>query len=280
MPTVKIVTIFRDSSGHGFTETHYKAGGSSPDLEAIKNVWRTGILPLRRELLGNDTVIIGSRVSYPRFGAIASLPDKFYLTNTVGVSSASEAVSLAVLMGDVTNTKKKVIHLRGFWDVVEENGEYHPENGAANGWEDKFNAWKDGLISAGYGWATKAPGSSAKGKVTNYVIGDDGNVTFTLDPAAGSAALPTDTAITIRFGRLSKGRGGLNRALVVRAVSNTVVKTEAPIAAFPFSTVGTYNYRVTDFVAYNKKITVSAGKRAQGRNSTLFPGRQSALSRG
>lgn len=279
MPTVKIVTRFRDTSGHSFTETHYKAGGASPDLKAILDAWISGILPLRRELIGRDVVITGARASYPRFNDIASRPAKFFLTNTVDTTSASEAISLAVLMSDVTSTKKKVIHLRGFWDIVEENGEYHPEFGAALGWETKFNAWKDALISAQYGWATKSSGS-ARGDVTNYVIGSDKNITFTLVPAAGSADLPTTKPISIRFGRLSKGRGGLNRALVVNATDNTSVKTVAPIAAFPFGTQGIYNFRATDFVLYNNLVQVSAGKRSQGLNSDLFRGRQSALARG
>lgn len=279
MPTVKIVTKFRDTSGHSFSETHYKAGGSSPDLKAILDAWRTGILPLRRELLGNDTVIVSSRASYPRFNDIASRPDKFFLANTVNTSSASEAVSLAVLMSDLTNTKKKVIHLRGMWDIVIQNGEYHPEFGDSLGWTTKFNAWKDALIVGQYGWATKTSGS-AKGDVTNYVIETDRNITFTLSPQAGSGDLPTDKPISIRFGRLSKGRGGLNRTLIVKATSNTTVKTVAPIAAFPFSTQGIFNWRTTDFVLYNNLVTVSAGKRSQGRNSDLFLGRQSALARG
>lgn len=279
MPTVKIVTRFRDSSGHGFTETHYKAGGASPDLNAINNAWISGILPLRRELLGNDTIITGVRSSYPRLNDIASRPKKTFLVNTIDTNSASEAVSLAVLMGDVSNTKKKVIHLRGFWDIVEANGEYHPELGNTLGWETKFNLWKDALIQGQYGWATKSAANSSKGKVTNYVIGGDKNITFTLaDDPLPAAVVGKD--ISIRFGRLSKGRGGLNRTLVVHVNSETEVKTVQPIAAFPFSDQGIYNYRATEFVLYNNLIDVSAGKRAQGRNSNLFPGRQSALARG
>jgi len=280
MPTVKIVTRFRDSSGHGFSETHYLAGGSSPDLKAITDTWRTSILPLRRELLGNDTVITACRASYKRSGAIASYPQKFFLANTVDTPSASEAVSLAILMGDITNTKKKIIHLRGFWNLVIANGEYHPELGAALGWQAKLDAYTDALKAGVYGWATKQTTDSAKGTVTNYVIGADSNITFTLNPDVGSGALPTTSPITIRFGRLSKGRGGLNRTLKVTATNDTTVKTVAPIAAFPFSNQGIYNYRALDFVVYKVRIDVSAGKRAQGRNSDLFPGRQSALARG
>jgi len=129
---LKFIQFFSSTSGHGWSEIHYKQSSSdNPDLKTqLVNFWLNVGLT-RKELLGKDCQTIGARVSYPRDGVVASKPLREAHGPNVDQFSAAPALSLAVNMCDSTNTRNKVIHLRGFWDSVEVNETYSPNNPAA-----------------------------------------------------------------------------------------------------------------------------------------------------
>lgn len=275
MPIVKHVLIFSDNTGYGWSEVHWRGGGATPNLKNEMLVLLGTIAPLRSALLGQDQAIIGGRVSYKRSKAVASLSEDTFKPGLTTQASAAENLSLAVQFVDSNSTRRKITHLRGFWDVVESNGQYFPAGGAADNWELKMGAWKQALIDNQYGWPGKNTTDSETGRVTNYVIEADGRVLLTLADEPLPAAV-VGKPISIRFSRINRSSSPLNRALVVDVISPTSVRTVLQVGVGPFATPGRYNYRATEFIAYSEMQKVKLGRRAPGRPIGRLPGRSRA----
>jgi hypothetical protein len=273
---LKFVTIFGSNQGYGFTEVHYKQSDSdNPNLLTQLNNFRTNIALKRAQLLGEDVAMVGYRVSYPRQGSTASYGLREFVPGVEGKKGAAAQISLAVNFNDSTYTKSKIVHLRGFWDVIEYDESYHPESSEAAGWEDNLIAWKQALIDGGYGWPSKAPATSSKGDVTNYTSDASGHVTFTL--ANPSVPLPAvGTVIQVRFSRINDSESILNRQLMVRVAGPLTLVTIKQIGAGPFESAGRYNYRATGFVGYANTGSISLGDRSMGRPLNRTPGRSKA----
>lgn len=270
---VKCVFVFRDGSGTGWTELHYWASSSdTPELNTRVTHMVNVVAPARADLLSGDCALIGVRASYPRNNSYASLSKKVFLVGNAALSGVSPAISIAAKFTDTTVTRHKVTHLRGFWDVVESNGEYHPEGGAAENWTEKFNDWKGTLIAGQYGWLSRSAATSTKGPVSNYLVGVDGRVTFTIAPDAVGALVAGQIA-TVRFSRLNSGSCTLNRSLLVEVIDGTHLKTVDQVAAGPFTGQGRFNYRATEFAQYASLYDASLGRRPQGRPFDQLPGR-------
>lgn len=280
MPTaIKCVFIFRDDSGTGWEEIHYWLSQSdNPNLaDRVTNMINV-IAPLRATMLSQDCVLIGVRASYPIENGTASLPKETFIRGTTGKDGVSSAISLAVLFVDGSSSKRKITHLRGFWDAVEVNGEYHPEAPGAEGFADRLNAWKDALIQANYGWPTRSTTASAKGEVTGYTSTTDGIVSFTLK----EPGMPLDTVgkvVPVRFSKLNNSQSPLNETINVSVTDRTHVVSVNQIAAGPFTSKGRFNYRATSFVNYANVYNVKAGRRPQGRPFGQPPGRSRARPR-
>lgn len=270
---IKCVLIFKDNGGTGWSEIHYRHSSSdAPDLGAQLSNLVDNIVPSRGQLLGNDCQVIGARVSYERVGAVASIGTKFFLGGPAEFDGVSSALSLPTRFVDSTRTRGKTCHLRGFWDAVEQDGEYHPELVPGDAWTPRFNDWKAAMIANQYGWLSKDAAKSAKGNVTNYIVGPDGHVTFTLSNVEGT--LPAvGTQETFRFSRLNNGSSPLNSAILVNVVDATHVVSVKQFGAGPFLGIGRFNYRGTSFVAYSQVYSVALGRRPQGRPFFQLPGR-------
>lgn len=276
MPTnVKCVIQFNSNVGYGWSETHYfNSSSENPDLQVRINDLINVVGPARAALLGESCNIVGFRVSYPREGEIASRANRFFIPGDPSQKGASPSVSLAVNFVDSTNTKKKITHLRGFWDSVEYDESYHPENPEGAGWNDRFIAWKSTLIGR-YGWLTKSAAASVKGKVTDYLVNDDELVQFTVARVSG-AAMPIGSTVTVKFAKLNQSKSVLNRALLCTVTSATTIVTNAPIAAGAFTCEGIFSIRQVVFVGYNETGSISLGERRMGRPLNLYPGRSKA----
>lgn len=264
MPTlIKILTIFAEDTGFGWSEVHYKnVASSSPNLQTVLSAYIASVAPLRAAMLGRGTSIVGFRASYPRANAIASLSSKITLVPDTTNPSATYANSLAIQFIDSTFTRKKIVHVRGFWDTVDEDSGYTPV--FAPGWEDRYFAWKDSLIAGTYGWPTASQTNSFTRTVTGYTSDTNELVTFTL-----ADALPETIAVnqifTARFSRLNNSKSVLNRTLLVKKLTATTVITTSPIAAGKFTGEGKLSYRATEFVAYASTGPVTPGKLAMGK---------------
>lgn len=277
MPTLlKFLTKFRSDQGYGWTETHYKLSSSdNPQLNTQLSSFIDNVCNARRELLGEGCNIVGARVSYPRAGALASYGLKFFQPGNGDKLSASQDDSLAIVFNDVTYTKSKVLHLRGFWDAVEANQAYHPELPEAAGWTDRLVAWKTTLISGNYGWPSKSPDISAKGVDVTYTVGVDLRVTFVLQ-APGMPAGTVGTIQQVRFSKFNNSQSILNRQLLVHVDDATHLTTVQQIGAGPMKTKGRFNYRGPTFVGYNNTGSISLGERRMGKPLDRYPGRSKA----
>lgn len=280
MPAVlKFVTNFRNTEGFGWSEVHYKYSTAEvPDLLIQLNNFRTNVCPARQQMLGEDCAIIGARVSYPRAGAIASYGLKFYLQGPTGKLGSAPALSLAIAWKDSTFTKSKTLHLRGFWDAIEYNGAYHPDEGEGAGWTDALIAWKAALIGGEFGWPTKDIATSAKGQVTTYAANIDGTVKLTLANVVGT--LPALGSVTqMSFSKINKSESVLNGTFLVERTGALEVTTIQQIGVGPFQSKGRFNYRSTIFTKYSATGSISIGERRMGKVSGHIPGRSRAKRR-
>jgi len=134
---MKFLTKFKRAEGRGWEEIHYKPStGDTPNLQTQLNNFILNVCANRQLLLGRNCAIVDIGVSYPREGAIASYGLRQYLPGDEQQPSSDWASSLAVEFVDSSYTKRKISHLRGWWDVIVEDEEYHPERPGAAGWTD------------------------------------------------------------------------------------------------------------------------------------------------
>jgi hypothetical protein len=218
---------------------------------------------------------VGARVSYPREGAIASYGLRVYYPGPLEKVSSSQGDSLAIVFNDITYTKQKVLHLRGFWDAVETNQAYHPELPEAAGWTERLVAWKATLIDGAYGWPSKLPAASAKGDKVTYAGAADNKVTFTLQ-APGMPVATVGTVQQVRFSKFNNSNSILNRALLVSVDDATHLTTIQQVGAGPMLTKGRFNFRSPSFVAYANTGSISLGERRMGKPLDHYPGRSKA----
>lgn len=274
MPTnIKCVFLFRDSSGTGWTEVHYaNSAESNPNLSPFLSYCVDEIGPKRAQLLSADTFLIGARVSYPVPNGSASLSKSFSYQGNVAESGVSPSASLAMKFTDPSNTRRKVTHLRGFWDSVEVNGEYHPEAAAPAGWQAKLDAWKSSLVGGLLGWLSRSITNSTTGNVTGYDVGEDGRVTFALAGIQGRPLVVGEIG-EFRFSRLNNSHSPLNTLILCEVIGPGLVKTLAPFAAGPFSGQGRFNLRKTEFYRYANLYDTKLGRRQQGKPLGQLAGR-------
>lgn len=280
MPTpVKFVAFFRFNEGYGWSEIHYRLSASdNPDLNAQLENFRSQILPLRATLLGRQAAVIGLRASYQRAGAVASLPGTIFIAGDSVQNCEDEETSLAVTWTDGTFTRQKITHLRGFWDSVIDAGFYNPTAPGSEGWGERFDAYKTALRTQQYGWLSADAAASRSGKVEGYASGVDQRITFTLG-APGLTGPANGSLLEVRFSRLNAGQSVLNRALLVEKLTDTTLRTVAPIAAGPFTGQGRFRYRATAFVSYNNVSRTVVGSRRMGKVFTARAGRLPARPR-
>lgn len=277
---LKCVFIFRAAEGYGWTEVHYwQSASDNPNLLTRITNMRNVVGPARAQLLGAGCDLVGLRASYPRAGEIASLGEVVFIDGPDDQPSADQSSSIAVSFIDSTSTKKKICHLRGFWDNVAANQLYQPDSPLAPGWGDRFIAWKQTLIEGGYGWLTVSAGNSSRGAVTNYAAGLDERITFTV-ALDGGPALVAGQIGTFRFSKLNNSKSTLNRDIICTVVNPTTLLTLAPIAAFPFTAQGRFKLRSTTFVGYANTATIRLGERRMGAPLDRYPGRHKAKARG
>jgi len=266
---VKFIQFFGSSAGYGWSEIHYKLWtGTNPPLKDMLADFNANVVLARKELLGVDCQSLGCRASYPRNGAIASKPLREAHQGNAVQKGAAPSLSLAINFADTTSTRNKTLHLRGFWDSVEDNEFYDPNAPGADGWNDRLTQWKAALFGGKYGWMSKAPDTSAKGVVTNYAISNTNIVTFTLE-APGITVTPITPQFQVRFSKLNHSNSLLNKSILVQKVSNTELVSVFPHAAGAFGSKGRFNFRATDFVQYADVNSISLGKRQMGKSLFL-----------
>jgi hypothetical protein len=273
---LKFVTTFTGGEGYGWSEIHYAQSDSdNPNLETQLNNFRSNVCIPRAAMLGEDCSIVGMRVSYPRSGAIASFPRRERIAGTVGRTSSDPSSSLATVFVDSTSTKKKICHLRGWWDEVCYNESFHPESSIGAEWTAQLVVWKTALLAKPYGWLSKDPATSRSGVGVTYAVGGDGRVTFTL-PAAGIPDPGGTRNIEIRFSGFNNRSSILNTQVLCEWIDPLHVKSVRVIGASPITNPGKYNYRATTFVGYNQTSSISLGERRMGRPTNRYPGRAKA----
>jgi hypothetical protein len=282
MPDVKCVLIFRSNEGYGWTETHWwGTSADTPNLDQRIQVMDANLCPARRNMLGEDCAIVGLRASYKTPNGIASKNAAPYYPGIPGAASASQNDSLAQLMYGNTNTRKKIIHFRGFWDLLVSDEHYAPNTPEGSSWVIYLNTYLNQLIAGAFGWEGKNPATSVYGWVNNYVTNTNGTVTFTVS-ALGNNPLPfTNQPVSVRFSKINKSNSVLNRTItclidapVAPATVPTQITTLYPISAGPFTSFGRFYLNMGNFIQYtNYAVNPQLGERRMGKVIGIYPGR-------
>lgn len=274
---LKFTTVFSSAEGFGWSEIHYAQSDSdNPNLETQLTNFRNNVCIPRATMLGESCSIVGMRVSYPRNGAIASFPRREKIAGASGRTASDPASSLAILFVDSTATRKRVCHLRGWWDDVAFDESYHPESDIGQLFTANLIVWKTALLAKPYGWLSKDAATSRAGVGVTYVVGNDGRVTFTL-PAPGIPDPGGTRNIEIRFSGFNNRSSILNRQVLCEWIDATHVKSVRVIGASVMTNPGRYNYRAVSFVGYNNTSSISLGERRMGRPLNRYPGRAKAM---
>jgi hypothetical protein len=273
---LKFITTFSQERGYGWTETHYRLSSSdTPNMRDQLETFIANIAAKRALFLGGDCFVEGVRVSYPRGNTVAAFSLASRIQGDIGFFGTAPSVSLAVQMKDSTYTKSKTVHIRGFWDTVENSGVYTPAAPDGPAFALRLAQWKDALILGGYGWLSKDATISAKGVATGYVVGMDGHVTFTLaGPGLPIGAVGTQQQV--RFSKFNNGSSVLNNSILCNVVTQTSLTSVTQHAAVPQTSQGKYNFRGTSFISYFFMGNVVLGERRMGKPLNRYPGRSRA----
>lgn len=282
MPTpVKVQLQFLSSAGYGWTEIHWiNTQTTTPQLNNVITLVEANLCPFRRQLLGEDSSINGIRASYPTQGVVASKSDAPFFPGTPGQGTGSQNDSLAIQMYDSTNTRKKIIHMRGMWSIVIEDEAYHPEftNGQYQGFMDGYLL---ALINNGFGWMGKNPALSVYGKVTGYTVNASDQVAFTCVTTAGSAlfnSLDLTKSYEVQISKINHSHSNLNRSWVCTpsvVQGQNILTTDASIGTGAFTNPGHFNISILNFIGYSSFGSIKLGERRMGRPLGRYPGRRS-----
>jgi hypothetical protein len=279
---VKMEMIFGAIGGYGWVEIHYFNDPSStlPNLAADMAILQAQIVSKRAALLGQDCQIEGVRASYKTAaGTIASVATAQtpYKVGQSGTNSLSQNDSLAINLYDSTNTRHKILHLRGFWSTIVAGDEYQPQFDAR--WGALMSAYTSALIGNNFGWLSGT--TPVIGQVSSYAINNNDTVTFTVLPVKNAAGYPAVGSIwPVRFSKINNSKSVLNRTLVCQILSPTTMITVNPIATGIWTGVGQFSINVSPtFTGYNNVQTISLGERRMGRPIGRYPGRRSRRAR-
>jgi hypothetical protein len=233
----------------------------------------TQISPYRRLLLGQDCQIVGLRASYPTANGIASKATAVYLPGNPGQQSASQNDSLATVFYDSTSTRKKIVHLRGPWDLVVGNESYHPDNDLTGAWSTYFASWVNQLIASGYGWLGKNPAISPYGVVLNYTQNINDTINFQLQVNPTTPLPAAGTIVSVRFSKINGSKSILNRTILCSVSDASTLTSISPIGVGPFTAKGKFSVSFTQFLGYNSLGSVTLGERRMGKVLGRYPGR-------
>lgn len=280
--TVRYNAFFGSDRGYGWLETHCRQFANAPDnLLATMLDFKTLIDDKRRPLLGRDCRVEALRVSYETAtGDIASSPFKYAPFAYPGNQreGAAPSVSAKARFGDATNSHFSDVHLRGFWDAVEQDEQLNFGTAAGTAWKALFDQYAAALVTGQYGWEGIDPPTTRRGNVLGYTFDVDNRVVFTLaitegPPLAGLAG----TRYRMRCAKINNSNSVLNREFTVEVVNATTVKTVRPVAALPFSSAGTFVIATKTFRQYTGIQYVVLGRRSMGRPTGRSPARRKAL---
>lgn len=283
MPVVlKHTAFFGSDGGRGWSESHALLLEDAPtDLLPYMLAFKVLMDDKRRPLLGKDCRLEGLRVAYESAaGSIASSAYKYapFLSSGNQREGAAPSLSAKARFGDVSNTAFSDVHLRGFWDVIEENEQLNLTSGPGAIWKGLFDQYAAALVAGGYGWEGLDDATTRRGNVVGYTANVDKTITFNLEITEGPAITePAGTKLRIKCSRLNNSNSALNRDFTVTVVDETNVKTVRQVAALPFLNAGTFIMEQKTFRTYTGVQYVILGKRSMGRPIGRSPARRKAL---
>ena len=279
MPTMKC-TLFFDQGRNGWTESYFLDGGLLS--YAMASAQTKALAVLRAKMCGEETTIIGSRVSdITKKGD--GWPDSFEIKGRQDCESDSPDVTAVALMRNVVGDRHKIIFMRGIPDeVVRFGGDY---DFTACGFLDAFNSFAAELFSSvrNWGWLGRPDAGIMKAAVTNYSIAAAPQNTVTITFATPLFTPDVvGTKQTVFFSGINAPqKTALKGNQIVKVESLTVCTLVFPMALFPYVNGGKATWAPSQFNKFGvgpKLLRIS--ERKAGRNFFVQPGRLPARGRG
>jgi hypothetical protein len=284
MPGIYKATAWFECNGLGWSEAYYRDSGLVSDLAALADFDRVGaggaggLWVKRAGCCGREVTLVAQETSF-----ISVRGDSVLNYIPIGGNSAFSAdaptVALLVSCGNLDNTRRKNVFMRGIADNVVVNGGRFAA-GTEPAFEAAINNFKNTLISDGYGWlGRQAP------QIFDVTAWADVPATHQILLTVDVGPLPpADTFGLVRLvGKLMnpRGRSVLDGVQVYIRVSDTEVKTKKPTAVFPFPGPGPkLIFKPTDLIDIASVRFQKIVERKVGKASHLPRGRALARARG
>jgi hypothetical protein len=270
---VKTMLIFQHEQGYGWTETHYNLypGSQPPNLNNYVGTAQNTLCPLRAQMLGASSTIVGIRCSYPVTKGQASLPKTVSFPGYFAQAGASQNDSIALAMYDGTFSRKKLIHLRDPWNEVVQNANF--DSGDSFGaWPTLVKNYTSALINNNYGWLGANSSTKIYGNMQLYTTLPSGQVQFTLQ--FFSSTTPVEgIQYNVRFSKINYSKSVLNRQILCYFTSPNLLTTVNPIAAGAQTSQGQFLINFNNFILYSNVGTMKIGERRMGKVLGRYPGR-------
>lgn len=278
MPLAKCTMLFT-SNLKSWTEAYWTNTSTDPytgdpnNLQAVLDYFNTNLVTKRTPLLGKQYSCTLLRSTFPLENVIGEIRYVNIAGNQSHEGAAAE-LSVVTKCGNLNNTAKKYISLRGIWDEVEiEGGKFVGDGIAA--WQGHWNSFATMLITKGWGWYGRM--ARQRANITTIVQNANFTQTITINNAMWAAVIGTPQVIRLS-GVNVKSR--LNQSLVVNVTGASTATTVLPYATFPYASGGRVSWNTNGFIDIANVAAQRLGSRDVGNSYHLTVGRRKATPRG
>lgn len=270
-----MATAFFQQEGYGWTESYFRDSQEVTDLAALADFDRNNIWNLRAVALAKQASIRAQRASFVTVKGDSVLNNIRIAGNDTWESEDANTAVL-VRLGNIDNTKRKNVFMRGVPDDMVVNG---GRVGNATGWKNAADAFFNKIIELSYGWLGIQTRIDIP--VTGYTVNAQQKVVITLDDTPVLAgAVPSKMVlqgVNMGVGQPSVLNGNHPYIKTGTAEVTTAKKT----AVFPFPGLGGFLRTLTKDLVLAKNVRYQKiDTRKAGKISGLQAGRSRVKPKG
>lgn len=255
-----MATAFFQQNGYGWTESYFRDSNSVTDLAALADFDREQIWAARSVALAKQASIVAQRTSFTEVRGDSVL-NNIPMAGNPAWNSEDANTAILVRLGNIDNTRRKNVFMRGVPDDMVVNG---GSIGGAPGWKNAADAFFNKIIDFNYGWMSIT--TRVNFPITGYVANAEKKVVITIgaDPVLG---LPIGTKVVLQGINVGVGLPSVlngNHPFIVTGATEVTTAKRTAVFSFPgvggFLRMNTKALLQAKSVRYQKVDTRKAGK--------------------